>query len=44
MGVTSELARFSADISLERLPPDVAERARFLVLDLVGNIVRARRS
>jgi 2-methylcitrate dehydratase PrpD len=42
MGITSELSRFSADISLDRLPPHVAERARFLVLDLVGNIVRAR--
>jgi 2-methylcitrate dehydratase PrpD len=42
MGITSELSRFSADISLDRLPPHVAERARFLLLDLVGNIVRAR--
>ena len=42
MGITSELSRFSADISLDRLPPHVAERARFLMLDLVGNIVRAR--
>jgi 2-methylcitrate dehydratase PrpD len=42
MGVTSELSRFCADISLDRLPPDVVRRARFLVLDLVGNIVRAR--
>jgi 2-methylcitrate dehydratase PrpD len=42
MGVTAELARFSADLNLDRLPPEVVERARFLVLDLVGNIVRAR--
>src|SRR5665213_841213 len=42
MGVTSELSRFSADISLDKLPPEVTTRARFLVLDLVGNIVRAR--
>jgi hypothetical protein len=41
-GVTAELARFSAEIGLDRLPPEVARRARFLVLDLVGNIVRAR--
>ena len=42
MGITSELAAFSANISLPALPPPVVERARFLVLDLVGNIVRAR--
>ena len=42
MGITAELAQFTADISLDRLPPEVVKRARFLVLDLVGNIVRAR--
>jgi 2-methylcitrate dehydratase PrpD len=42
MGVTAELSRFTADLGLDRLPPEVVERARFLVLDLVGNIVRAR--
>jgi 2-methylcitrate dehydratase PrpD len=42
MGVTSELSAFSAGITLADLPPEVVERARFLVLDLVGNIVRAR--
>ena len=42
MGITADLARFTADIGLNRLPPEVATRARFLVLDLVGNIVRAR--
>ena len=42
MGITSELAQFTAAIRLDRLPPDVVTRARFLVLDLVGNIVRAR--
>jgi 2-methylcitrate dehydratase PrpD len=42
MGITSELSAFSAGIKLDALPPDVVERARFLVLDLVGNIVRAR--
>ena len=35
-------AQFTADIRLDRLPPEVVKRARFLVLDLVGNIVRAR--
>ena len=42
MGVTAELAPFTAGIWLDRLPPEVVQRARFLVLDLVGNIVRAR--
>ena len=42
MGVTTELAAFCADIRLDKLPPEVVNRARFLVLDLVGNIVRAR--
>ena len=42
MGITTELAQFTAAIRLDRLPPDVVKRARFLVLDLVGNIVRAR--
>ena len=39
MGVTGELARFCSEISVERLPTAVVERARFLVLDLVGNSV-----
>jgi 2-methylcitrate dehydratase PrpD len=42
MGVTEQLATFTADIVLERVPADVVHRARFLVLDLVGNIVRSR--
>ena len=42
MSVTRTLAEFSSDIRLAALPPGVAERVRFLVLDLVGNIVRAR--
>lgn len=41
-GVTAELSAFTAGIRLDRLPPDVVARARFLLLDLVGNIVRAR--
>ncbi len=40
--VTAELSAFSAGIRLDRLPRDVVARARSLVLDLVGNIVRAR--
>src|SRR4051794_17202477 len=42
MGITAQLAAFTADIRLDTLPPDVVKRARFLLLDLVGNIVRAR--
>ncbi|HEY3846748.1 MAG TPA: hypothetical protein VGL95_06510 [Acetobacteraceae bacterium] len=42
MGITAQLAAFTAGISLDRLPPEVVNRARFLMLDPVGNIVRAR--
>ena len=42
MGVTAVLSEFTAGIRLDALPPEVVNRARFLVLDLVGNIVRAR--
>jgi 2-methylcitrate dehydratase PrpD len=42
MGITAELAQFTADIRLDRLPHEIVQRTRFLVLDLVGNIVRAR--
>jgi 2-methylcitrate dehydratase PrpD len=42
MSVTRSLAAFTSGIRLAALPPEVTERARFLVLDLVGNIVRAR--
>ena len=42
MGVTAELSAFTAAIRLEKLPLEVVTRARFLLLDLVGNIVRAR--
>ena len=42
MSITQTLSDFSATISLAALPPEVVTRARFLVLDLVGNMVRAR--
>jgi 2-methylcitrate dehydratase PrpD len=42
MSVTAALSEFTAAIRLDALPPEVVARARFLVLDLVGNIVRAR--
>ena len=42
MKITQQLAEFSASTSLATLPADVLVRARYLILDLVGNIVRAR--
>jgi 2-methylcitrate dehydratase PrpD len=42
MGITTQLSEFTANIRLNTLPPAVVQRTRFLVLDLVGNIVRAR--
>jgi 2-methylcitrate dehydratase PrpD len=42
MGVTATLSAFTASLRLDAVPPDVVNRARFLVLDLIGNIVRAR--
>lgn len=42
MGITQQLSEFTAGIRLDGLPPEVVQRARYLVLDLVGNIVRAR--
>jgi 2-methylcitrate dehydratase PrpD len=42
MGITAALSQFVAGLRLDQLPPPVVKRARFLVLDLVGNIIRAR--
>ncbi|WP_245870368.1 MmgE/PrpD family protein [Teichococcus rhizosphaerae] len=42
MGITQELSAFAAGLRPEALPPEVMARAQALVLDLVGNIVRAR--
>jgi 2-methylcitrate dehydratase PrpD len=42
VAVTATLAAFTADISYAALPAEVTERTRFLVLDLAGNIIRAR--
>lgn len=42
MGITAELATFSAKVSFQSLPVPVLHRAPQLLLDLVGNIVRAR--
>ena len=42
MSITRQLSEFTAGIRLERLPPQVPVRARFLLLDLIGNIIRAR--
>ncbi len=40
--VTAQLADFCAGIRVETLPPEVVRRARLLILDLAGNMVRAR--
>lgn len=40
--ITGELSRFVADIAYDELPEAVRERAKLLVLDLVGIAVRAR--
>jgi len=42
MGITAQLSAFAAGITLDRLPPEVPARARLLLLDLIGNIIRAR--
>jgi 2-methylcitrate dehydratase PrpD len=42
MGITLELARFGAAVALPGLPVEVVGRARLLVLDLIGSIVRGR--
>jgi len=42
MNETETLAEFAAGLSFEALPAEVAERAKLLMLDTVGIIVRAR--
>jgi len=42
MKETDTLADFAARLSYDALPPEVAERAKLLILDTVGIIVRAR--
>jgi len=42
MGITTDLARYCAGLKLADLDSEIVVRARFLLLDLVGNIVRAR--
>ena len=42
MGITAELSKFTAGISLDVVPAEVVGRARLLVLDLAGNIIRGR--
>ncbi|MEN0072900.1 MAG: MmgE/PrpD family protein [Paracraurococcus sp.] len=40
--ITAEIAAYCAKLDFASLPAEVQERTRFLVLDLVGNIVRGR--
>lgn len=42
MTITSSLAEFTASVSMSDLPDEVVARTRLLVLDCVGNAVRAR--
>ena len=42
MEITARLSEFCAGVSVATLPPAVTARTRLLLLDLVGNIVRAR--
>jgi 2-methylcitrate dehydratase PrpD len=42
IAVTAELAAFTAGLKAEALPAEVRERTRFLLLDLIGNMLRAR--
>jgi 2-methylcitrate dehydratase PrpD len=42
VAVTRELAAFVAGLRYESLPAAVQERTRFLILDLVGNMLRGR--
>jgi 2-methylcitrate dehydratase PrpD len=43
MLTTAALARFTSGLRFADLPPEVVIRTRLLVLDCVGNTVRARR-
>ena len=40
--ITSQLATFSADISVKNTPPEVIQRAKILITDTVGIAIRAR--
>ncbi len=42
MGITRQLAEFVSDLSYEDIPTEVVERAKRLILDVTGIIIRAR--
>ena len=42
MGITRQLAEFVSDLSYEDIPAEVSERAKRLILDVTGIIIRAR--
>lgn len=42
MGATVALSKFSAEIDLDKIPAAVLDRARLLLLDFAGNVVRGR--
>ena len=41
--LTEKLAEFCENIKFEKLPKDVVERTKLLILDTVGIIIRATR-
>jgi 2-methylcitrate dehydratase PrpD len=42
VAVTAALAEYASGVTLSGVPPEVVERARLLVLDLAGNIIRGQ--
>lgn len=42
MGITDQLAEFVADLAYEDLPEEVTARAKRLILDVTGIVIRAR--
>jgi len=41
-GLTRQIAEFAADLGYNDLPSEVVERTKLLILDIAGNVVRAR--
>lgn len=40
-GATERIAGFAADFAFDRIPPEVMERARFLIIDFIASVIRA---
>jgi 2-methylcitrate dehydratase PrpD len=41
INITSQLAKYVAELRYEDLPPEVPQRAKHLAIDLIGSIIRA---